>query len=276
MKKIKFLLILLILSSCSNLRYLDAFDGFKNSPKEIKLTTFRVKYIDSMPHEEISTIDIYYYDTKGRKIKNLEFDSNGLPIFGGANYSYDRYGNQIQYIFYNNDGTIDVQYNYKYNKFGQLIEKEHISESEKSITKYEIDRENKLRKMISRNNDGSISEKSLLKYDEKWRDSVLIFYDLSGKMKSKIETSYDKNGNEILSKWFNSENKPYEISEKKYDLNNNRTQVKKFQILSGEKKLISYTEFEYKYDQYGNSIEQKLIFDGKTSWIIRGEFKYVW
>ncbi|WP_282124313.1 hypothetical protein [Algibacter mikhailovii] len=269
MIKIKLLLLLFVLTSCSNLKYLNAFDGYKNTPKEIKLTTFRVKYIDNLPQKEIRTIDIFYYDSKGRRIKNLEVDSNGLPISGETNYSYDRYGNNTQYIFYNKDGTINVKNNYKYNKFGQLIEKT----SDKSITKYEIDRKNRICKITGRNNHGSITEKALLKYDEKWRDSVLISFDHSDKVKSKIEFLYDKNGNEIQSNWFNSENILYEIYKKKYDFKNNTTQVNKYQIHNGDETLISVTNFEYKYDRFGNSIEQKLIFDGKASWIIEGEFK---
>ncbi|OBQ56356.1 hypothetical protein JJL45_14020 [Tamlana sp. s12] len=66
MKKIQVLIILFILSSCSSLKYLDAYDGFKDKPKEVEVITFRVTYPDSLPKEVMSSKVVYFYDTIGR------------------------------------------------------------------------------------------------------------------------------------------------------------------------------------------------------------------
>lgn len=276
MKKFQFLIIILTLGSCSNLKYLDTFDGFNNKPKEVESTTFRVKYFDSLPKEEMAFKYVYFYDSKGRKFKALSYKSNGSPSSGGWNYSYDKYGNQTQNIFYNIDSSINVQNNYKYNKFGQQIEREYISGGKISITKNIYDRKNRIQKIISKKSDGSFKEKAIQRYDKQWRKIELVSYDTLNKQKSRIEFFYDEDGNENQSKWYNSENKLYEYYNSTYNSKNDRIQIKKYQVRNGESKLVSDTKTEYKYDEKGNCIEERLISNGKVSWITKNKYKYVW
>lgn len=276
MKKIQILIITSILGSCSNLKYLDAFDGFKNKPKEIESTTFRVKYIDSLPNEKIAFKEIYFYDSKGRKFKNKSFNSDGSLSSGGWNYYYDKFGNITQNTLYNKDSSIIIQNNYKYNKFGQQIEREYISYGKKSITKNIYDRKNRIQEIIGKKSDGSFKEKAIQQYDKQWKKKELISYDIKSQQKSRIEFFYDKNGNENQSKWYDSQNKLYEYSNSTYNSKNDRIRIKKYRIRNGESKLVNDIKTEYKYDEIGNCIEEKLILNGKVSWITKNKFKYVW
>jgi len=273
MKKIQFLIIILILGSCSNLKYLNAFDGFKNKPYKVESTTYRVIDVDSLAKEEMAFKSIYFYDSKGRKFKSTGFKSDGSPSSGGWNYSYDKYGNETQITLYNKDSSINVQNNFKYNKFGQQIEREYISDGKKSITKNIYDRKNRIQKIIGEKNDGSFSEKAIQRYDKQWRKIELISYETQSKQKSRIEFFYDEKGNENQSKWYNSENNLYEYYNSTYNFNNDRIRIEKYRIRNGKSKLISDTKTEYKYDEKGNCIEERLIFNGKASWITK--YKYV-
>jgi YD repeat-containing protein len=275
MRKIQILLILLFVS-CSNLKYLEPFDRFKNKPKSIESTTYSITYIDSLAKEEVAYKFILLYDSKGRKIKNSGFKSDGSPSAGGEEYTYDKYGNNTQIILYKQDRSINTQINFRYNKFGQKTEREYISGWKKSITKYIFDRKNRVEKIIEKRNDSSISENAIQKYDKNWRKIELISNDSSNKQKSRIEFFYDKKNNEIQSKWYNSENKLYEYYKSTYNFYNDRIRIEKYHIRSGESKLVSDTKTEYKYDEKGNCIEERLISNGKTSWITKNEYKYVW
>ena len=276
MKKFRFLTLLLILSSCSSLKYLDAFDGFKNKPKKVESTTYRVKYIDSLATEEMAFKRVHFYDSKGRKFKSTSFKSDGSPSSGGWNYSYDKYGNNTQNTLYNKDSSINVQNNFKYNNFGQQIEKEYISDGKKSITKNIYNRKNRIQKIVGKKNDGSFSEKAIQRYDKQWREIELISYNTQSKQKSRIEFFYDEKGNKIQTKWYNSENKNYNSYNSTYNFNNDRIRIEKYEIRNGESKLINDSKTEYKYDEKGNCIEKTHISNGKASWITKNKYNYEW
>ena len=274
MKIFKSLLILFLFSSCSSLKYLDAFNGFENRPEKVESTTYSVKYIDSLPLVEMAFKIISFYDSKGRKIKSMTFKSDGSPSSGGWNYSYDKNGNEIQNTLYNLDSSINVQNNYKYNKFGQKIEREYFSDLQKSVTEYIHDRKNRICKIYGKKSDGSFKDQEMLKYDEKWRKKELISYDKSGKQKSRIEFFYNEKSNEIQSKWYNSENVLYDYYNSTYNLNNDRIRIDHYRINNGETKLSNDTKTEYTYDEHGNCVEERLISNGKISWITKNKFYF--
>jgi len=211
MKKIHFLIILL-LTSCSNLKYLDAFDGFKNKPKEVESSKFKVYYTDSLSKEELGYKFRYSYDLKGKRINRFFLKPDDSPIDGDWIFSYDKYGNQIQNILYNIDGSIKFQINDKYNKHGQLIESVDIRNGKKSTAKYVFDRKRRLCYLTGKNKDGSFINNTITKFDERWREIELTSYDDKGKLEIRIEYQYDERGNMTISKWYNSKNELYNIS----------------------------------------------------------------
>lgn len=275
-KKTKFLIFLLVLSSCSKLKYLNAFDGLKNKPKKIESTTFRANYRDNSMQEVMAFKRIHFYDQKGRKLKSTEYKSDGSLSSGGWSYSYDQYGNQTQNILYNIDSSINVENNYKYNDFGQQIEKVYISSRRKTTVKYIYDRKNRTRRMTVKKDDGSVTETALQRYDKKWREIESISYDSSNQQKIRIEFFYDEKGNQIQSKWFNSENKIYSSYKSTYNFNNDRILIEHYSISGGIPKLLSESRTDYTYDKKGNCIEETLFSSGRKSWITKYEYNYGW
>ena len=263
--------------SCSSLKYLEAFDGFKNKPKKVEFTTFRLKYIDSLAKEERRDTNIYFYDSKGRRIKETSFLSDGSPVDRGSYYSYDKYGNKIQYTFYNIDGITNIEINYKYNKYGQLIEKEDIRNGKKSITRYNFDRMRRLCNIIGTNRNGSFKENAIRKYDEMWREIELISYDSKGNQESRYEFKYDERGNKYMSKWYNSKNELSRITKKIFNQKKDSIWVEAFSMkgrdtITVKKKKLSFVSI---YDKNNNIIEERLFGEnGKPSWIIRINYKY--
>lgn len=274
MKKIKYIIVILVLGSCSSLKHLDAFDGFKGKPRKVESTNYRIKHFDGLTKREMGFKEVYFYDLKGRKIKMTSFKSDGSPSSGGSSYLYDKYGNEIQNTLYKIDGTINIQINYKYNQFGQQVEKEFIRNGKKSITKSSFDRKNRVQKIIGHKNDGTLNEIAIQKFDQKWREIELISYDNFNKQKSRIEFFYNKDGNQIQSKWYNAENIIYEYYNSTFNINNDKIRIEKYRINDGKPKLISDSRIEYKYDKKGNCIEERIISNGKTTWLTINKYKY--
>jgi hypothetical protein len=276
MKKIKFLIFFIALGSCSNLKYIDEFDGHKNNPSKVESTTYSIKHTDGVTKEDVAFGYIHFYDSIGRRLKRQDFKSDGTSNFGDRIYAYDKYGNRIQENIYRKDGSMHLQINQKYNKFGQQIESEHIRSEKKTISKYRYDRKNKIKKKICTKDSDTIIEKITTRYDENWKQIESISYDKSCIQKSRIEFFYDNRGNQILSKWYNSKNEIYEYFNSTYNFNNDIIKTEKYSIRNGEPKLSKITEIEYKYDENGNWIEKKLIPNGKASYVTKREYKYVW
>lgn len=272
MKKIQILSILVFLTSCSGLKYLEAYNGFKGKPKEVESITYRVKYKDSLANEEIAYKSKYYFDSKGRTIKNLDYKDDGTLSSAGWNYKYDKLGNVIQITLYNLDSTINVQINKAYNKYGQSI-----AESSKSVNKkISYDRKKRTSTLISKKANGAFQENATVKYNKNWQEIELISYDSIGNLRSRIEFSYNKKGNQIESKWYNSKNIATNIYKSTYNSNNDRIRIDKYRVINGEPKLTNVTKTDYEYDELGNCIEERLISNGKVSWITRNKIKYMW
>jgi len=269
----KILLILIpIFFGCSNLKYLDAFDGLNGSPKEIESTTYKIEYNDNLIIEKATSKSINFYDSKGKSIKRLNFEPDGSPSWGSVYYFYDMFGNVIKKKIFNADGSEHSQIKYKYNEYGQEIERIYSW----GLTKTIYDRKNRLAEINTKNNNDSLKYFERQKFDKKWNEIELIEFDNIGKQKSRIEFDYDTKGNQIKSSWYNSDDILHVIYISTFNNKNNRTSIKKYRIVSSKPKLIEDTKIEYKYDKKGNLIEDKYILNEKTSWINRYKIKYMW
>lgn len=274
MKKTYFLLIL-VFTSCSSLKYLNSFDGFKNNPKEVETIKYEVNYQDNIGKEEIAYRDIYYYDSEGRKLKSITYRSDGSLSSNGWYYFYNKNGNRIKSILYNLDSSINVQNDYKYNKYGQLIERTYISGGKKSITTHVFNKGERRCYITGKKSDGSFKENAVFKYDKKWNEMELLSYDKNGNQKSRIEFLYDKAGNKIRSKWYDAKNNLYNISKTVFNEKNDPIWAGGTTIKGHDTIIRKGVKFKYQYDKFNNIIEEKFFSkNGELSWITRNNFKY--
>lgn len=274
MKRINFIICILFISCTSSLKYLNKFDGFNGKPEKIESTKYKVEYKDSISTETMAYKTIDFFDSKGRKTKTLMFKSDGSPSTGGIYYSYDKFGNQVKSIMYNRDGTINLENQYKYDNYGNEIERVYLSGNRKSITKTIYDRKNKTLRITGKYSDGSFKEDAIQKHDDKWKKTELISFDSNGDQETRIEFFYDKTGNAIQSKWYNSENELYEYYNSTYNLKNDRIRIEKYRISNGEPKLVDDTKTAYEYDEKGNLIEVRSNSNEQTTWITKNEYQY--
>lgn len=275
MKGVILLLILISITfSCTHLKYLQAFNRYKGKPKIVESTTYTVSGRDSSTNEKMAYKNVFYFDRKGRTEKHLMYKSDGSLSNGGWNYVYDKAGNILQNTLYNLDSSVNVRNNFVYNKYGQQILREYVSGKRKTITKTEFDRIRKIAVTEAYTNDTVFHEKTILSYDDKWREIELKSFNKSGQLERRIENVYDQKDNLILSRWYDSTNRLYEFYKTNFDNRKNRTRIEHYRVKDGDTTLIGTTHMEYVYDEKGNIIYEGLISNGRNTWVTRNVFHY--
>lgn len=256
MKQIlKVLLVVLLVSSCSNLKY---FNGYNGKPKIVKSTLIEIDPNEtSAQNGKIVSKTIYSFDKKKRIIKSS----------GGGIHIYDKKGNLIQNVIYGKDSILNVRNNYTYNKYNQPLTKEYVTKDKIIIYKNIYDRNKRTKEVRLIKGDGSFKIITLSIFNKKWQLIESIDYDDSMKIKFRIEFEYDKRGNKINSKFFNSENNLYKFTEATFNTKNDQTKIKSFSVNKNDTVLINTLESEYIYDKFDNIVREKLIENGKAYYI---------
>lgn len=170
--KINYLIIIviLLLSSCSNLKHLEAFDGYRGQPKKVEFESYRVVVENDRQIEKLGYSIVTYYDEVGRKVRTEDYKSDGSPSTGGTVYSYDKKGNLTKITMYKLDGAINIQNRFKYNKHGQRTERLYTTKTDTIKTVFIFDRKNRIEEIKGWYRDGSFKEYAIQKYDRDWRE----------------------------------------------------------------------------------------------------------
>jgi len=274
MKKIAPILIILLFTKCSNLKYLNAYDGWKGKPKMVEISYYNVEKGFWYGKQLI------YYDSKGRILKQPNINRAGNIVEGEKKFIYDKKGNIIEYIHYGKDSVIHRNRTYTYNKYGKILELKYIiKDGNKSInyTYNTIDKSSRATDFVY-NKDGSVKEENIgtitTFYDKKWNEIGHTFYDSNGNIERKGELKYDKKGNPILSVSFNYKTKKRRITEKKYNKYNDIVSSTRKVIKEKDTTITNISEFKYLYDHKNNPVEVKIFSNGKISLKIKNKFLY--
>lgn len=274
MRKIILIIYLIIISCSPGLKYLDKFDGLKGQPSKVELKTYKVTINDSLdkPIELLSYKISEIYDTKGRKLKTLMFGDNDTIIAATTRYSYDKSGNLLYSIMYNRDSTTKIETWHKYDVKGRKIGTSYERGDIKISRKFFFDEENRTETIIAEYEDGSFKEHSIQKHDENWKKVELLSLDSLGNQTMRIEFGYDKNENINNSKWYNGEDELYSFYNTSFNDYHDPILKLKYKVNGKDTTLNKTTRF--KYDNYKNIKEKKLISDEKLVFISRYNYEY--
>jgi hypothetical protein len=274
MKKIAPILIVLLFTKCSNLKYLNAYDGWKGKPKMVEISYYNVE------KEFWYGKQLIYYDSKGRILKQPNINRAGNIVDGEKKFIYDKKGNIIEYIHYGKDSVIHRNRTYTYNKNGKILELKYIiKEGNKSInyTYNTIEKSSRASDFVY-NKDGTVKEKNISRittfYDKKWNEIGHTYYDSDGSIRRKRELKYDKKGNPILNVSFDYKTKKRRITEKKYNKYNDIVSSTRKVITEKDTTITNISEFKYLYDHKNNPVEVKSFSNGKILYKIRNKFLY--
>lgn len=274
MKKIAPILIVLLFTKCSNLKYLNAYDGWKGKPKMVEISYYNVE------KEFWYGKQLIYYDSKGRILKQPNINRAGNIVEGEKKFIYDKKGNIIEYIHYGKESVIHRNRTYTYNKYGKILELKYIiKDGNKSInyTYNTIDKSSRATDFVY-NKDGSVKEENIgtitTFYDKKWNEIGHTYYDSNGNIRRKRKLKYDKKDNQILNVSFNYKTKKRKITEKKYNKYNDIVSWTIKVITEKDTTITNISEFKYLYDHKNNPIELKIFSNGKILIKIRNKFLY--
>lgn len=185
---------------------------------------------------------LYKYDEKGNMIEEGTYNAAG-SWRETTTHRYDSVGNKIEDAHLNNEGNVLSKINYKFdnkrNNIEALIQRMDGT-SCKFIFKYD-NRGNKIEEVFTNNG------------KQEWRNT----FKFDGKGNKVEENAYGPNGTvfnqKVLSIKYDS--KGNKIEEVNSDFRNNTTD-------------------QYEYDNTGNWIKKKTIYNGKITTIIEREIKY--
>jgi hypothetical protein len=274
MKKIAPILIVLLFTKCSNLKYLNAYDGWKGKPKMVEISYYNVE------KEFWYGKQLIYYDSKGRILKQPNINRAGNIVDGEKKFIYDKKGNIIEYIHYGKDSVIHINRTNTYNKNGKILELKYIiKDGNKSInyTYNTIEKSSRASDFVY-NKDGTVKEKNISRittfYDKKWNEIGHTYYDSDGSIRRKGELKYDKKGNPILNVSFDYKTKKRRITEKKYNKYNDIVSWTIKVITEKDTTITNISEFKYLYDHKNNPVEVKSFSNGKILYKIRNKFLY--
>jgi len=191
---------------------------YDNSERLIEVTGYKKK----------KTFDyrlLYFYDDPKNQVRNEHYYSDGSLSSKGL-FKYDNNKQEIERQYYSSDGSLRNKVLFTYNDRGGLINHSAYNSENKKIGEedYEYDDKGNIIQIKTYRN-GSIAKKTVNEFNKKGQAILSKHYNTKDSLVRKNTYKYDENGNVI-------ENEEYEYSHKfgKY-----------------QSELKSVVEYTYKY-----------------------------
>ena len=216
---------------------------------------------------------VILYDWKNRKISDISinnFDSNKISTF----YKYDGIDNLIEIITFKNDSVVKFRDVFQYNKENKIISADYYQVANNPVSQ-------KLENGCILYFPGDTS-RTVFNYDTKGRMYEQLIYNVDNTIRSKFLKIFRSDGKVIESIDTNYSFYKYplgnytkgtftvSLTSKYYDENGYLIEsvTKTFDDNKNPLKSICPHSFKYKYDEFGNIIEQIEINDNKPDKMI--------
>lgn len=207
-----------------------------------------VEHILHLIAEDMTEKRIFNRDEKGRLLEEIKYygDDTGER----TTFVYDEKDNLVERKYFDEEGDFQAHETFSYNKDGSLLEhkktnKEGKIEEHRSF----INNDDRTIEQHEYNDDGSLSSKTIFKFDEAGKEISSIQTTADGKLISAVTTTYDDNGNEIEKQFKDFYSKTVRYS---YD-DNNRCLTNELFDVNG----VLIRKNLYEYDEEGNVIAEQ-------------------
>ncbi len=197
----------------------------------------------------------YEYDERGNITHRVNYEKNG-EVFSEENKIYDEMDNVIRSVYTVNGKVSANDFEYKYDKNGNILLKLSKEDGDEYSYKYKYDKKGNRTEYILTEN-GIVQSHTKTKYDDKGSIIKEDMYSRTGALVGTTVYEYDEKGNNTLSVFtYNGDERQRSVYT--YDENGN---------------LIEYVY----YDEDGEGSREKYFYDEKgyqTEWIslFQGEF----
>ncbi len=218
----------------------------------------KIEYVEYIQYDDLSenhivNREIYNYDNRGNRIKEYVYQTyNGIFKISVVR-KYDDNGNQIEWKNYN-DGYLKDQETFKYDDDSNLVEYTHYNAFDGVDPTYVFDYEgnetiydkNEVTYLDSKhnykyNNNGNILEINIFREDcEEYE-----FDSSEEDCNFRITMEYDKYGNEITNKEYNSAGKLVSKCTSEYEFDNKNNWIKKVVFINDKQEYKEQREIIY-------------------------------
>lgn len=229
------------------------------NPK-IKSTTiegYSVLYGDTIIGNKI----VINYNDAGNRISSKVFLKDSGELKNKSQFTYNELGLITEEVYTKPDNEVLRRVEYTYDENNNLIYESHKSKRFYYLNEYLYNDQGTLLEMTQKDSTGLLQSKVIYKQTEKQTLEKIISFDNNGMIKNKILKKLDSNKNPIYSEWENSSG----IIHSKYfsEFNDKGDKVKTIaKSVDGDTEVITkITTLEYKYDKFGNKIEEIIYVD---------------
>lgn len=252
-KAIALLALIFISGICPAQEKFTPFEGLKGKPHHVQIIDYASIPENSSDEPQVSSWEIYEFDKKGRKVGLQIYRKDASQVNGGTKFFYQKNGLMDYEENYELNGELRSKADHTYDQKGRLIKTQVISKGKETALKeitYDPKKPISYTKLIY---DGrAVMQNSVNQLDEEGRILLMTDFYPNGNLKGKLEYAYDKNGNEILQRWYNASDQLFAFYKKYYNDRNEEIRNEKYEIVEGDTVLTSTTITEYRYDDRGN------------------------
>jgi hypothetical protein len=256
--------------------------------KEYNLAGYLLESTSSIGGNKIGTYTMpyrsariaYKYDNHNNLLSSCSYNTQG-QLEDSSVHEVDKMGNRLIWKIFKRNGFLDWEYVSEYDNTGNLLESNDYHR--KQLETRHTYRYNDNAKCVMESDydpDGRLVLKKVNKYDEEWNKIEVVDYNGNGSFNSRHtyvynqwgkpieEREYKTDGSEKCTKILNNyDNKDNLIEIKQYDENGKLLYLGKFDQYHNHLADITYNldgsirekvTAEYKYDAYGNELEELL------------------
>lgn len=233
------------------------FDGYSGSPTKIEFISFQPQTVNQDSTPILSFKSVYHFNKEGQTKYIEDFKNDSQLAFGPTLYFYDKKGLESCVEYYDLDGTVRSTTKYEYNPKGQVIQTKTYTNNKIYIKKTSYNKKSDKVNIDKKDPFIVLLQNACIELDDQGRKISIADYSPNGNLKSRIEFEYNEQGNEIASRWFNSQNELYLFFLKTYNSKNLESLIEEFRVTNSDTILTNQTSYEYKFDSLGNVIEKK-------------------
>lgn len=192
----------------------------------------------------------YKYDADGNKARQIGYDSYGNGDTREYEYTFDADGSRVKETYCGKSGGAKKCIDYRYDADGELTERAFWIGNDYMVTRfYGADGECPAIAQMRHQIRAALGSSDVMRY---------ISYD-NGMMTEFATAQYDAEGNRVREAIYSADGSPMYSYDYDYDAAGNITRET---VYDADGALLNTGRFEYRYDEYGNILEQKRFLDG--------------
>lgn len=195
----------------------------------------------------------YEYDADGHQTRRTEYDLYGHGTTCEYTYVYDADAIRVKETYYSRDNNAKKWVDYQYDTDGDMTERAFWQENDYIVTQfYDADADCPATAQLSHPIRTKLGGSDVMRYISYHNGTVSEF----------ATAQYDAKGNKVKETIYFADGSPMYSYEYDYD---SAGSITREAVYDADGVLLNTGKFEYRYDEYGNVLEQRRYLDGNLT-----------